>query len=448
MILLILVGIHLCAVNGWTANEVTINENNRVLLNGEPFFPIGLYVVECTNGTYLAELDTIADSPFNTLMNYAVNACGSEASYQQIRDYLDQLALRNLNVMFSLKEYISACSDPDQDGIQDCNTPGPLSVDAVNTITEKVTNHMDHNSVVAWYLNDETCPACLEQLEDGYNLIKTLDGNHPVWSVQWNPSWLLQEAHTTDIVGADSYPVPDNPITWVSDVVDKAMKAGKPLWFVPQLFDWWNKRPPTKEEMRAMTYLATNHGAQGLIYYSYFDIRGDDDYQERWDAVREIAGEIDQLKDVFLSIEETNEDDIVCDNPNIDFKLMRKADTYYLFAVNIAQEFLADVSFQVLTADKPARIETLFEDTGTFKPDTSCSFRMDFQPYDVHVFKWSSHCQAGDLDGNGTVGSLDVALFAADFGTINESCPSTCDADLDDDGDIDGTDLQSISSGL
>jgi hypothetical protein len=367
----------------YASNTYQIDSHNRFILNGEPFFPLGLYVVQCTNGSYTTELDEIADSPFDTLMNYAINECGTEASYQQIRDYLDELARRDLKVIFSLKEYISTC----EKAYGVCDNPGPLSADAENIITQKVNNHMDHESVIAWYLNDETCPDCLEQLDDGYNLIKSLDSNRPVWSVHWNTTWLLQEAHTTDIVGADSYPIPDNPITWVLNVVDDAMQAGKPLWFVPQLFEWPNKRPPSKEEMRAMTYLAVNHGAKGLIYYSYFDIRSDGDYSERWSAIKDIAGEIDQVRDVFLSTQDTTASDVVCNVTDIDLKLMKKDDTYYLFAVNTKEEAVPGVSFSVNLNQTPSVVDTLFE-SGTQIPVTNASFEDDFDTYEVHVYQW------------------------------------------------------------
>jgi hypothetical protein len=42
----------------------------------------------------------------------------------------------------------------------------------------------------------------------------------------------------------------------------------------------------------------------------------------------------------------------------------------------------------------------------------------------------------GDLDQNGTVGASDLALFLAEWGTIN---PSPCD--LNNDGIVNGSDL-------
>jgi len=356
-----------------------IDDHNRFILNGEPFFPIGLYVVECSNGSYAAELDEIADSPFDTLMNYAVNRCGTDATDAEIFGYLDQLELRNLKLIFSLKEYF--------DGGQD----------DMDTITNKVSTFKTHPAVISWYLNDERDPVnYLTQLEERYDKIRALDENHPVWSVHWNTAWLLQEAHTTDIVGMDSYPIDNLPITVVGDVADAALQTDKPLWLVPQIFNWkdypgdfrWaTGRPPTKEEMRAMTYLATNHGAKGLIYYSYFNIRDDADYDTRWPQIKEIASEIDQLRPVLLSIDQTKDKYIVCNNDQIDIKLMREGATYYLFAVNTKEEAISDVPFEIKVALAPSVLETLFEGDGEVAVDDG-QFSDDFGVYEVHVYRW------------------------------------------------------------
>lgn len=431
----------------------SIDEHNRFILNGEPFFPIGLYVVQFLSDT--SQLDEIASSPFDTLMNYNVNS-GDDT---EITNYLDQLESRNLKLIFSLAEYFDggqpatatwtftvavdgsynvyaywkASSNRATDAPYTVNydggsktvrvnqeiygsqwnllgtfpfvstTPGSIVLgndadeyviadaikveggtdiildeeqasyvgswtyvspdtaayeddhrwharDDIAAITHKVSTFRTHPAVISWYLNDERDPSTyLTQLEERYAKIRELDDDHPVWSVHWNTDWLLPEAHTTDILGMDSYPIDNNPITVVSLVADAAAEVGaqtdKPFWFVPQIFSWEDGRgdpagrdltgrPPTREEIRAMTYLAVNHGAKGVIYYSYFNILDDPDYDTRWPEIKEIAGEIDQLRPVFLSTYQTDDNDIVCNNDNIDFKLMREGNTYYLFAVN------------------------------------------------------------------------------------------------------------------
>ena len=313
-----------------TAEDRTsyIDEHNRFILNGEPFFPLGLYVAQSFKST--SELDEIADSPFDTLMNYDIY----KGDPSQIAFYLTQLESRNLKLIFSLSE----CFD-------DCEDTVTLSNTVIDAITDKVESFKHYGAIISWYMNEERGLSCLSELEAGYKLVRDLDDNHPVWSVHWNTDWLIEEAGTTDVVGVDSYPIDNLPITSVSDVADKAMASGKPLWLVPQIFDWRDGRgdvagrdltgrPPTREDVRAMTYLAVNHGAKGLIYYSYCNIVANADYDTRWPEIKEIAGEIQVLRPVFLSIYQTDENDISCNSNDIDLKLMWEGNKYYLFAIN------------------------------------------------------------------------------------------------------------------
>jgi hypothetical protein len=328
-IFLIVIG---CMARAATAEDRTsyIDQHNRFILNGEPFFPLGLYVAQSFNST--SELDEIADSPFDTLMNYDIK----NFTPSQIAFYLTQLELesRNLKLIFSLSEYFGDCEDT-----------VTLSDTVIDAITDKVERFKHYGAVISWYMNDERGLSCLSELEAGYKLVRDLDDNHPVWSVHWNTDWLIKEAGTTDVVGVDSYPIDNLPITAVSDVADKAMASGKPLWLVPQVFDWRDGRgdvagrdltgrPPTREDMRAMTYLAVNHGAKGLIYYAYFNLVANADYDIRWPQIKEIAGQIQALKTVFLSIYETDDNEVTCDSDDIDLKLMWDKNKYYLFAVN------------------------------------------------------------------------------------------------------------------
>lgn len=359
------------------ADTPRLDEHDRLIVKGEPFFPLGLFVVHCTNGRYDKRLEEIADSPFDTVMNYAVNKCGSNAGLEEIRTYLDKLQSHNLKLIYSLKDYFGN---------------GQKDLQAIET---RVNAFRDHPAIISWYLNDELPPKHIPELQKRYDLIKRLDPRRPVWSVHWNSRWLLAEAHTTDIVGADPYPIGNLAITLVSWMADRARGSGKPLWLVPQIFDWSDYpadhraktgRPPTFEEMRAMTYLATNHGAKGLIYYSYFNIRDDDTFDVRWPQIKKIASEVKQLKPVFLSTDKIENVRVDCDDDAIDFKLMKKDNQYYLFAVNTLDSILNDVPFEQPT--KTTKIDVLFEKGRSLSSDKSGGFTDDFAPYEVHIYRW------------------------------------------------------------
>ncbi|MEW5801959.1 MAG: carbohydrate binding domain-containing protein [bacterium] len=347
-----------------------IDSDNRFILNGEPFFPIGIYMGDDYRVNY-TRVDEVADSPFDTIMNYAVNV----GNPQQIASYLDYLHSKNLNLIYSLKDYIGN---------------GQADLD---TITQKVNAYQGYPAVISWYMNDEKGLSYLPELEARYQKVRELDENHPVWSVHFQKGDLIGEAHTTDILGVDPYPIPSSPITLVSQMADWAKEAGRgyrPLWLVPQIFDQSNYgrpgRLPTPEEMRAMTYLATNHGAKGLIYYSYFDIRSKDYYETQWAAVKKIASEIKTLRQVFLSTQKAADNDITCDNSSIDYKLMKMDTQYYLFAVNTLDENITSVSFQNNLTYKPSVISVLFEN-GRQITASNGHFSDNFLPYEVHVYE-------------------------------------------------------------
>jgi len=151
--------------------------------------------------------------------------------------------------------------------------------------------------------------------------------------------------------------------------------------------------------MRAMTYLALNHGAKGLIYYSYFNILDGEDYDIRWEEIKGVTGEIDQLRPVLLSSHQTNDNCIVCSNGHIDFKLMREGDltteggnTYYLLTVNTQNTPITGISFWINLAQEPAVVDVVFEDDRRLSV-VKGSFTDNFGPYEVHVYRWQ-----GDFD--------------------------------------------------
>jgi hypothetical protein len=377
-----------------------IDGYNRFILDGKPFFPLGLYVVQSLTDT--SQLDEIADSHFDTLMNYNVN----NGADSETAKYLDQLKSRNLKLIFSLKDYIGH-------GQED-----------IDTITHKVNTFKGHPALISWYMNDEYGLEYLPELEVRYQKVRELDKNHPVWSVHWRKYVLIEEAHTADALGVDPYPIPGNPITMVSEWADWAKEAGRgyrPLWLVPQIFRR-DGHSPTREEMRAMTYLAVNHGAKGLIYYSYSDLRADEnDYNERWPQIKKIANEIDYLKPVLLSPHQTNYNDIVCDNADIDFKLMREGNTYYLLAVNTKKDTIAAVSFRINLAHKPEAVTVLFEGDRQVVVNNG-SFTDGFGPYEVHVYRWQGS-NGGDGGGGGGCFIVTSAQESTMIGKVFNTIP-------------------------
>ena len=72
---------------------VYIDEHNRTMVDGRPYFPLGWYFGPAPSDSNFREhIDRIAASPFNTIMCYGING----GSPSQVRRYLDYLAAHNL----------------------------------------------------------------------------------------------------------------------------------------------------------------------------------------------------------------------------------------------------------------------------------------------------------------------------------------------------------------
>ena len=119
--------------------------------------------------------------------------------------------------------------------------------------------------------------------------------------------------NTADILGTDPYPLPEQPVTMAAEWTKMSSDATaglRPLWMVPQAFDKsvYQKsattgHPPTLGQEMVMSYLCLIHGANGLIYYSYFDLQRDRaGFANRWADMLVVGREIQQLEPALLSI--------------------------------------------------------------------------------------------------------------------------------------------------
>ena len=98
-----------------------------------------------------------------------------------------------------------------------------------------------------------------------------------------------------DILAHDCYPIgntkgPNSELRRVTRQMretEAGLAAMRPLWFIPQTFDWrwhrskklWPKcdqqylRMPTRDEMANMTWQGIACGANGIVSFCYFSIR-------------------------------------------------------------------------------------------------------------------------------------------------------------------------------
>jgi len=290
------------------AAEVTMVGDACVRVDGEPFFPIGVYSAGDPR-----DLPLLAEAGFNTVHTYAWEG---QRSCDAGKAWLDAAHAHGLMGLVGLYR------------------PDVKAMDFSASI-RRIEAYRDHPALLAWHTMDE--PAWDKEEDRGqaympaaYALVKEHDPSHPVTAVvcHFGDTALFEPA--MDICQADYYPVPPIPAAWYSgtgfagvriftEKWREACGGSKPFWYVGQIFDFsvsketkhevpddW-KRLPTGEELRCMTYTAVASGARGILYWSLSRLIGDEWNRtllgrvRLWDELEAVVGELNTLMPVLTA---------------------------------------------------------------------------------------------------------------------------------------------------
>jgi len=168
-------------------------------------------------------------------------------------------------------------------------------------------------ALFAWYLFDEPDLNGISA-EDYLVLSKELrrvEKSRPIFLTVLLPENYSAFVAGCDILAPNSYPIQEerperNNLRRVAEAVQAARAAAgaRPVWAILQAFyapPIW-PRNPTPQELRAMVFLALNHGASGVIYFSYKS--GDRPITRRpelFPAVERLNGQLNALRSALLA---------------------------------------------------------------------------------------------------------------------------------------------------
>lgn len=365
---------------GIADSKVYIDDNNITIVDGKPFFPLGLYVASDPNsGSVIKELNEIADSPFNTIINYKINT----GSIEQIRRYLDAVNEHKLKLIYSMKDFYQGTKYfPDRVG----------HYKGEEEMTRGVINEFKgHSSILAWYLNDELPSKYISRLTKRYKMVKALDPDHPAWIVVYQVDELKSYLDTTDVIGTDPYPILKKSISMVGEwtkLTRKVAGTKKAVWMVPQahnlgLYSKEKHESPTFEQMRNMAYQCLVNGANGLIFYSYPDLKRDPlGFESRWNDVKRLGIEIKSLIPILLSTEPAPKVQLLSGGKNIQFSAKYYDGKIYLIAVNSSEQ-TQNADFIISEEAKDAKV--LFDDR--IVTIEKYHLKDTFAPIAVHVYE-------------------------------------------------------------
>ena len=305
------------------SRKVWIDQHRRLIVDGQPFFPLGTYWSTITKD----QLGIYSESVFNCLMAY------NSPSLQQ----LDMAQSYGFKVIYSLKDYYA--------GMQYCPAQIKSPSDELTAIEQKVREVGDHPAIIAWYINDELPLSMLDRLTAHQGWLEKIDPQHPTWAVLDKVYDLSSYLQTFDVVGTDPYPIPGqaaNMALQYARLTSSGTLGLRGVWMVPQIMNWAASRSgpglraPTLDEMRSMAWQCIAAGANGLIFYSWFDLNNKsvEPFQQRWPDICQMAEEIKSFFPVLLSVDAAPQPDNVDAPENLAWRVYGKSGDIYLLAVN------------------------------------------------------------------------------------------------------------------
>lgn len=374
----------LTRVEKFPPRKAYIDQHRRLIVDGQPFFPLGTY----WGGITPEHMSIYAHSPFNCIMPY--NAVG--------RAGLDLAQSNGVRVIYSVKDlYVG------QQGIK-------TTEEARQRITQTVQALKDHPALIAWYINDERPLSMLAELSAHRQWLEELDPGRPTWAVLYQFDQVRGYLSSFDVIGTDPYPIPQKPpaevLRWARTTVAQTFGC-RAVWMVPQIFDWAAYRktepdrkqaPPTLAEMRCMAWSCIAAGANGLIFYSWFDLWKMDKplpsdghaitrepFAERWRDVTTVAGEIRGLIPTLLAVEPAPTPTVEAPAA-IAWRIFAKDGCVYLLCVNSDDLQAATAHFHFPRALTPE--ETLL---GKALPQgAGMDWRFDLPPLGVQMVRFSA----------------------------------------------------------
>jgi len=362
-------------------------------VNYPGFFPIGIF------GAAAADLEELKAIGFNCV-------AASPRNMMSLTSFLVEASKADLKVFLS----------PPPDLLK--LAPKKLQSFAVDKAVS--------DTILAWYLEDEPEGRSIspKSIREKRDTLRRAGFCQP-GGITLNRSWRAADyAGAADIILADPYPIPHEPLSWLSSSLDEIRSSFGPdstkqAWAVIQAFGWddilpeaektGRGRTPTSEELRALSCLAITHNAQGLFYYSFKSGRHDlRKNSALWESLKKTVAEIRMISPILLSPDIADKIAIECDTRDSDgipavhviakrFEKGREEisggkleEGIYLIAVN--------------TLDKP--LQTVFDLKGAFHEDDEKSgfefqdifsdrryplvhdrFELDFLPFQRMVLK-------------------------------------------------------------
>lgn len=294
-----------------SAQHVKICSDRRFIVNGKPFFPIGLWGIDYPNERHMDDM-----------RSYGFNVTGtghlSDRGPGGVKSFLDQLHARGLMAIGVMRYALSP------------KTPQETEVDRMNGLYKPIMDvTRTHPAFFAYDIGDEVAWAGndISAFSKGAHYIRECDPNHPVFT-NAAPRGSIASLHRyyrfVDVGGSDIYPwwngepdrhsdLPNKTLAVVGDETTKNLQAigsNKPVMMTLQAFGWSDGTSdealrakaytyPPQNLIRFMVYDAIVSGATGILMFQ------DGRYDYINPKVKAVSLELRSMHDVLAAPSES-----------------------------------------------------------------------------------------------------------------------------------------------
>ncbi len=293
-------------------HEVAFDGRGICHVDGEPFFPIGIFHIWPNIFNYMNSLR--AESQLEPLTWEGWYQKLKDAGFNSFQDWQGGREPDELRARYDVAERLGFRGQVHPNSDRDIETLA------------------GHGGVLGWYTMDEPMlqpNTTTQKLADMYEHLKTLDPHHPQFICDNQPSSLSTIAPYVDAIMHDLYPQRDGDMRIVGRATLHArkLKNGRaPVWPVIQAFQLsrYAKKADgstysfgrlTEDEMRVTVFDSIACGATGIYYYAYYTSEGPqdlpgggtrkdymvEDFPDQWNAMTRINHELARIVPAILS---------------------------------------------------------------------------------------------------------------------------------------------------
>jgi Glycosyl hydrolases family 2, TIM barrel domain len=367
--------------------KVTV-DNNSILINGKPFVPIMFsHDFDISHATAFHEKLTALGDNVHCL--YSNSKFGKNTN--------DEIIEANIQKM---KKLLKVCWDSNSYGRVVLSMPiwgfnNKSKKFNLKNIKKVVEALKDHPALFMWTLIDEPeiRKIPVEEVKRAYDLVKSIDPNHPIQTNLCNPDLFNYYSGTSDIASYDRYPYPYinlSEIYNLNKIILESVNNKKPLLCYLQTYNNTGNSLPTPEWLRAEIYLCITQGMNIFSYYSFVERnplwKSMANSQELQSNIRKYNIELYFLTDM-LNAPQVNIPEISALKDNsIHYVYKQVKGEKYFVAVNITDK-VKKCEFSLPGSVQKNKIEALFERGKTVKLNNGI-LKETFLPYEVHIYKY------------------------------------------------------------